>query len=342
MNSRQVEQQPNLANSKMNLSLEESLTTAMRSDLDIENDFPAKRPLLAHYTSVSTLEKIVTTNQLWLSHPLYMNDIEELRFGMNVGAENFRSSRHLAEVCVSSKRHAFLIGKFDEFFSNFDNNHVLDTYVLCLSEHTSGNNDGLLSMWRGYGANGGGVAIVFDTANLKQNEESPFILGRVRYQSHPERLKWIDSKLCQLAQVLATTELTEDNLSLAAHVFIERLKLFALFTKHDGFSEEREWRIVYMNERDPQQLMRPMFGYAITGQGVEPKLKFEFSKVAQVLGSGVSLESLVDLIILGPSISSVLSENSVRRMLDVARQGDLALRVTASSIPYRATTSGAS
>jgi len=96
-----------------------------------------------------------------------------------------------------------------------------------------------------------------------------------------------------------------------------------------------------MNERDPQGLMKKMFGYAITGRGVEPKLKLEFAKVAQVLGSGISLESLVDLIILGPSISSVLSENSVRRMLNVAGQSGLAKLVTASSIPYRASTSGA-
>lgn len=325
----------------MNSPITEALTTALWSDFESENDFPSKRPLLAHYTSVSTLEKIVSTNQVWLSNPLYMNDLEELRFGMNAGADDFRSSQHLAEVCESSERHAFPVKKFDELFSNFDSNHALDTYVMCLSEHTSGKNDGLLSMWRGYGANGSGVAIVFDTAKLNPNEASPFIVGRVRYKSHPERLEWIDKKLYELAQVLATTELADENLSLEAHVFIERLKLFALFTKHDGFSEEQEWRIVYMNERDPQGLMRPMLGYAITGRGVEPKLKLEFSKVAQVLGSGVSLESLVDLIILGPSISSILAENSVRRMLTVAGQADLAALVTASSIPYRATTSGA-
>ena len=157
----------------MNSSFAEELTTALWSDFESENDFPSKRPLLAHYTSVSTLDKIVSMNQVWLSNPLYMNDLEELRFGMNAGADDFCSSQHLAEVCESSGRHAFLIRKFDELFSSFDKNHALDTYVMCLSEHTSGNYDGLLSMWRSYGANGSGVAIVFDTAKLKLNEASP-------------------------------------------------------------------------------------------------------------------------------------------------------------------------
>lgn len=325
----------------MTSPLSESLMTTLWADLEENGDFPKRRPLLAHYTSVATLEKIVSTDQVWLSNPLYMNDLEELRYGMNAGADEFRSSLHLAEVCQSSEKHAFLIKKFDDLLANFDSNHVLDTYIMCLCEHTPGRNDGLLSMWRGYGANGNGVAIVFDTAKINPNESSPFIVGKVKYQRHPERLEWIDKKLSEIAQALATTNLTDDDLSFAAHAFIERLKIFALFTKHDGFSEEQEWRIVYMSERDPQGLMKPMFSYAITARGVEPKLKLEFSKVSQVLGSGISLESLVDLIILGPSISSVLSENSVRRMLRVAGQEDLAILVTASSIPYRSTTSGA-
>ena len=323
----------------MNNFLAQALNAVLWSDFEMDGDFPSKRPLLAHYTSISTLEKIVSTDQVWLSNPLYMNDLEELRFGMNAGADDFRSSAHLAHVCGSSEKHAFLVKRFDELFSNFDSHHVLDTYVMCFSEHTPGKNDGLLSMWRGYGANGNGVAIVFDTSKLNPNEASPFIVGKVRYQSHPERIEWIDKKLSELSQVLTQTDRTEEDLSLAAYYFIERLKVFSLFTKHDGFSEEQEWRIVYMSERDPQGLMKSMFGYAITAQGVEPKLKLEFSKVAQILSSGVTLDSLVDLIILGPSISSILSENSVRRMLTVAGHEDLASFVTASSIPYRATTS---
>jgi len=323
----------------MDTSISQAFKNALWGDFEEDSDFPAKRPLLAHYTSVATLEKIVSTDQVWLSNPLYMNDLEEMHFAMNAGAEGFRTSPYLSAACDSSRRHTFLVKKFDELFSNFDRNHALDTYVMCLSEHSPGRDDGLLSMWRGYGANGNGVAIVFDTANLSPNNDSPLIVGKVRYQSHPQRLEWIDKKLYDLAEVLATTERTDGDLSLAAHHFIERLKLFALFTKHDGFSEEQEWRVVYMNERDPKALMKPMFGYAITSRGVEPKLKLELSKVAHVLGSGVTLETLIVQIILGPSISSTLSEDSVRRMLIIAGKESLSFLVSASSIPFRSTTS---
>jgi hypothetical protein len=35
--------------------------------------------LLAHSTSVPTIEQILRTNQMWLSNPLYMNDMQEMR-----------------------------------------------------------------------------------------------------------------------------------------------------------------------------------------------------------------------------------------------------------------------
>ena len=326
----------------MNTSnLASALANTLWADLESGEDFPNKRPLLAHYTSVSTLEKIVSTDQVWLSNPLYMNDLEELRFGMNAGANEFRSSQHLAEIFDSSERHAFLIEKFDEHFSNFDTNHVLDTYIMCLCEHSPERTDGLLSMWRGYGANGNGVAIVFETSKITPIESSPLIVGKVRYLSAPDRMFWIDSKLSELATVLSATKLTDEDLMLAAYSFIERLKIFALFTKHDGFSEEQEWRIVYMSERDTTGLMKSMFGYAITGRGVEPKLKLDFSKVSSTLGEGLSLDSLINRIILGPSISSISSATAVRRMLTVAGRSSLAALVSSSSIPYRPTTNSA-
>ena len=40
-----------------------------------------ERPLLAHYCSIATLEKIVSNQEVWLSNPLFANDFEELRFG---------------------------------------------------------------------------------------------------------------------------------------------------------------------------------------------------------------------------------------------------------------------
>lgn len=44
----------------------------------------AERPLrLAHYTSLEVLEKIIQTEEIWFSNPLFMNDYEEVQFVLN-------------------------------------------------------------------------------------------------------------------------------------------------------------------------------------------------------------------------------------------------------------------
>jgi len=41
-----------------------------------------RQPYLAHYTSLEVLEKIMQHNELWFSHPFFMNDLQEMRFGI--------------------------------------------------------------------------------------------------------------------------------------------------------------------------------------------------------------------------------------------------------------------
>lgn len=273
----------------MSEKLAADINEALWSDLSEETSFPAKRPLLAHYTSVDVLEKLLRNNEMWFSNPLYMNDWEELQYGMNTGATEFRTSAHLLDACGSASAHKKLLSHFDRLFREFDSKHAIDTYVLCLSEHDPSNTDGLLSMWRGYGARGSGVALVFASAKLGAIEHSPLILGSVHYASHLQREEWIDGKLEQLAGVIRAHAPTDENLYAVAHAWIERLKLFSLFTKHDGFSEEREWRIVYMSERDRGGLLSQMLGYLITARGVEPKLKLKLTSIPGVMDTSVSI-----------------------------------------------------
>lgn len=311
------------------------LAEELWSDIGAEDSFPSARPLLAHYTSVATLEQIIKNDEIWFSNPLYMNDLEELRFGMNEGAAAFRTSKDLWNACADNERHAKLIYYFDYLFNEFDSKHAFDTYVMCLAEHQSDDNDGVLSMWRGYGANASGVAIVFDTSKVQATGEFPLIVDKVHYASPDERRQWINDKVKRIAQFVSSNELDDADLHAVAHYWIERLKLFALFTKHSGFEEEREWRIVYMSERDTNNKLKGMLGYAITGRGVEPKLKLKVKPLDGAVDADLSLEMLVDRIILGPSISTRLAATAMGRILEMNGKPGLIAKIAASSIPFR-------
>ena len=303
-------------------------------DLRSSPEFSEAKPLLAHYTSIPVLEAIVRNKELWLSNPLYMNDLEEVRFGISEGVTAFISSEKLVEACESKERVASIRRAFDHYYRKFDQEHVIDTFVFCTSEHERDDNDGLLSMWRGYGGNGNGAAIIFDTSNIMARDDTPIIIAKVEYASAELRRQWIQQKIELLATIIQKSAIPDEKLYLAAFSFFERLKLFALFTKHPGFREEREWRLVYLPERDGSRAFADMIDYSIGPRGIEPKLKLKIRPISGLTQDDLSLSKLIHKIILGPSHSSPLALISLAKMLD--RVGpDLKGRVVGSMIPFR-------
>lgn len=302
-----------------------------------ERELQEKKPLLAHYTSIANLEKILANEEIWFSNPLLMNDLEELQYGIRLGAALFFRNTEIREVCDRQDRYNILINSFENYYNDLDREHAFDIYALCFSEHDPSDNDGLLSMWRGYGGNGKGAAIVLDSSAIPVVETSPFVIGKVYYGSADERKEWIESKLTQFAEILAASQIRDDKLFLAAYAIFERIKLFALFTKHPGFAEEREWRIVYLKERDDVGRLHSMLGYSIGKDGIEPKLKFKIGPIDGVTGQDLTPDILIDRIIVGPSGSSALEVHATRRMLESLGKSEMVDRLVKSSTPFRAT-----
>ncbi len=298
--------------------------------------FPQKRPLLAHYTSISTLESIMRNDEVWFSNPLYMNDIEELKFGMIEGARAFRDSAEIRNACQTPEGYKLLRNTFDAMFHRYDTEHVFDTYIFSLSEHKPENKDGLLSMWRGYGGNGHGAAIVFDSQKIESIEGTvPLIISKVSYAPNEKRRTWIEGKMMEFAALLRKHPIPPEKLYIPIHQLFERIKIFALFSKHDGFSEEAEWRIAFLKERDINYKFDSMFSYAVGRNGIEPKLKLKVEPIQENTSLDLSLEKIVYQIILGPMLASPLAVNSVQRMLKAVGKPAVADRVIASTTPYR-------
>jgi hypothetical protein len=311
---------------------EETLDSVLWSDMQRE-PAPGELPPLAHYTSISALERIAQTGEIWFSNPLYMNDVDELRYGMNLGLRALRGHRGLREACPPAHYNA-LLDAFESLYAAFDGESAFDVYVFSCSEHDEAiGDDGLLSMWRGYGGDGNGVAIVFDMGPLLA-AHAPLLFRQVQYLSYDASESWMDDKLRQFALALQRRGGPVADMQAAAAALFERIKLFALFTKHRGFHEEREWRVVYLRERDFAGVFRQQLHYAIRERGIEPRLRFS----TDVLGGPEEqprLQDMVRRIILGPVLATPLALRSVVRMLEL-HQPAWTGRVTRSSTPYRA------
>lgn len=311
------------------------LSQLCNDEFDKDN-FPNNIPYLAHYTSLDSAHQILKNGQLWFSNPLFMNDYEELRFGIHEGANVFRNHQDVKNACKTNKRYAKLMEFFEVALNEFNTGGVFDYYVFCLTKHEKNNSDGLLSMWRGYGGNGQGVALIFDPSKFPYDQENPiFIINEVLYLSRTERIEWLDRKISQFSKLLSQTELTEDQLYLPAYSILQRLKTFSLFSKHHGFREEQEWRIVYHPEYDRNGIFKDMIDYHINQNGIEPKFKFRVEPRADVLPQDFNFEKILKEIILGPTISSPLAKKSFERMLEKIDKSSLIQRARTSTTPYR-------
>ena len=207
--------------------------------------------------------------------------------------------------------------------------------MLCLTEHDQDDNDGLLSMWRGYGRSGDGAALVFNTSFIVEQGASPLCITKVRYVSTEKRVAWLKNILNKYCETMHNNSIDDDMLYLVAYQFFQVVEIFALIFKYKGFLEEREWRIIYMPDRDPQGQFKDRFGYAIGSRGVEPKLKLKLEPLPTDSVQTWTFESILDRIILGPSTSSPLALSSVQRMLEIIGKPEFGEKVVPSKIPLR-------
>ncbi len=305
------------------------------SDVSEDEHFPSMRPLLAHYTSLSTMESIFRGEEIWMSHPFLMNDDEELKWGIVEGVKRIRTNESLASTFGSPSNYATFLEAVERARDKEGNSNALDTYVACFCKHEKDDTDGLLSMWRAYGADGGGVAIVFDTNALVEDDDSPLIIAPVRYATTEERYAWMDWALSICSKAVTGFGQNASNVDIGqiASAYFQRLRYFALFTKHAAFLEEKEWRVVYFPDRDEKRRYSDLLSYAITHKGIQPKLKLRLGQEA--IGTPLLLEEVVHSILLGPTAGSLLSQHALKRMFRSLGKPGLAEKVDFSSTPYR-------
>lgn len=320
----------------MNIEQAYNFFEPLWSDVTDHDSFGKMKPLLAHYSSVEVVEAILKNNEMWLSNPLFMNDHEEIRFGIDQGVPLILKSQEITNAFETAERNDIFLNAFTSYYSSFANQEVIDVYILSFCAHNPKDYDGILSMWRGYGSNGNGAAIIFDSAKIKEKEGvTPLILSRVNYASVQERIDWINALIRLFAKIVSAAKLPNEMISVSAYALFDRLKMFALYTKHHGFSEEAEWRLTYFKERDPEGKLFPMMSYHIGPRGVEPKLKLKIGPIAGVTDDDLSMTKILERIILGPTISSPLAQASFKKLLEGIGCPQFKDKVFASSIPFR-------
>jgi len=313
---------------------------------------PREGLLLAHYTTADVLKKIIESNEIWMSHPFNMNDVEEMRFGVNLGKTIFKDYCYSSEIPKHKSDRMLQVFLNAEEYQNQE--QIIDHYVLCFTEHSPDDTDGSLPMWRSYGDAGHGAAIVFDPAKFPIDSNHRMRVRKVIYGSASDREKILASTLKEwLSKTLEIHELIhDDQLYLPAYAAFFLVKKFSLITKHIGFSPEDEWRMIYSPDLDPAEILKDLVGYNIGKRGFEPKLKLNIGnynnsikkcndrymmKLKQKSLGPLQMKfvDIVDRILLGPSMDSQLAKHTFLRAIKGTDFEALIDQVHASTIPLR-------
>ncbi len=289
-----------------------------------------------HYTSADAALSILRSKRLWLRNTQSMVDYREVRHGYDMLHRHFNTSGRRERFIQAF---AFAPGVAEEALRGFDGwwsgNNALNIYVASLSEHDrSEDQHGRLSMWRGFGNPATPrVAMV-----LSVPRESEALFGLKSMFSPVGYLT--DAELdTEMAKVLGNIEREADYLKtvppslIRDHVFG---MLYASVTclKHEGFKEEKEWRVVY----HPQIARSSHMELDLVSVNGVPQNIYKLPLDAQ---KDVSLEDLdmmnmLERIIIGPSAYPfVLYQAFVEVLRNELSDPGATTRVVVSGIPIR-------
>lgn len=298
---------------------------------------------LYHYTTPGGLLGILDSSQLWATHPAYLNDSQELEYGLNTLSQftgeyieklsQKEKEAPAGERVYSAQRRAMAIGaqsiifndaKFAKFLK-----HDAAPFISCLSRARD-----QLSQWRGY-SRGGGYAIKFDSALLESSLRRVNKKGKIDDSGRPFLVQvsydanWLKNvmgssldEFCESgAKLLPVDKLpmtVEDfDLELFSKLINDLMTtvlLIASRAKNNNFEEEREFRIYDSVE---ETFCTP------STIGLIPRTAFHFDSRA------------VQEILVGPGEFSDVKKLSIERYLRRNAKRYPNVEVTLSEVPYR-------
>jgi hypothetical protein len=260
---------------------------------------PAAR--FVHYTSAEAALKIIESKRVWMRNTTCMADYREVQHGFEMFERFFSDEKRNKEFyaaldAVSPNIAAEAIYLFNQWWNNIRFN----TYITSISEHDDREDlHGRLSMWRAFGGTTARVALVLRLPWFSGGgaEALNLMFSPVAYLREEEAQ-------AVMADVIGNVRANVDFLrsverALVVNAVFNMLSAGVTCLKHEGFLEEREWRVIYAPHRSPSPLMES----SIEVVGGIPQIiyKLPLDREKSDVLADLDLARLFDRVIIGPS-----------------------------------------
>ena len=290
-----------------------------------------------HYTTAEAALGIITSKRLWMRNTTCMTDYREVQHGFTMlnrffadksKRDTFTASLDACHPGAASEA----INLFDQWWGDLQ----FQTFIASISVHDDKTEDqhGRLSMWRAFGGSNPRVAIVvrapwYSGATTGLN----VMFSPVAYFNDAqvqEEIYAVISNINENADFVRAA----DRVQVVSTVFA-MLMAAVVCLKHEGFHEEREWRVIYGPKRNPSPIMEAHAETKTIGGVPQLIYKIPFdATVAPELGE-LDFARIFDRLLIGPSPYSLAMHQAFAAALTKAGVADAGGRVVFSGIPIR-------
>jgi len=303
------------------------------ADQCIEAKIKSKQRLV-HYTTAAGALGILSTKSLWLRNALVMDDFSEVQTGFAELSKYFQDEKKRGRFSqafdgVNSNTLRLAIERFDQWWGHVQTN----TFLACFSEHAESEDAiGKLSMWRAFGKSETGVALVLRFPEKYAALPLKLMLRPVMYLDTPDRIE------AELSQVVTNVESNYPFLNTLdpdriVNALFYMLVLTTVTTKHQGFYEEREYRLCYFPLLNKSDFITDQ---TVTIHGIPQVVhKVPLENNTEQGIHGMSLNELLDRVIIGPSQYSLSIAQSLSRAMERAGVDKPDSKIAISNIPIR-------
>jgi hypothetical protein len=261
-----------------------------------------------HYTSCEAALSIIEHNSIWLRNATLMNDFSEIQHGLGCLRSYWQDARgdKLREAisAINPEGVDALVKAFDSNVFSLLN----DTYIISLSEHDPTEDQfGRLSMWRAYGRKTGAALVLNNGPILSPTSAISAVTIPVMYANLDEfadHMDQIADKLTEEADLLRELEAAQHHLhgdSMISASMEQVFRFACVSTKHPGFREEREWRVVYqpaVNATHPERISPATCTLNDIPQNIH---KLIFQNYPDEGFVGATLPEILNRVIIGPT-----------------------------------------
>lgn len=286
-----------------------------------------------HYTRADAAMNIIKSHEVWMRKSSCMNDFMEVEHGLRCVIAAYKSDDignrfKLGLDNVFDGLRVEVETLFDSWIPHFQTH----TYFSCFSEHDDEEDIfGRLSMWRAYSATTG-VALVVNPA--------PFFGASGKLKVYASPVAYLSDRAFQ-EKFFEVAKGIEENAeflrslgrdAVKAHIFA-MLKFAVLCTKHPGFREEREWRIVYSPTQETSELL--VKDIQVIAGTPQPIFKIPLKDIPEDGVIGIELSKFLNRIIIGPTQYPAAMREAFIELLAAANVEHPESKVFISDIPLR-------